>query len=588
MKESTSPRFKEFTKEQSQSERDTLATEIKEKRKTYFDRKRGVGHEISELAREAEGRRSTVEEQKKEIEAIESEIADRKRSKISEILNYFQLKKLREQLQVKTIDVGNFEEEYKKIGGVLGALEQSSDDRRELEEARNSLTEFYNGQNEKWNEYIGDLKAVDVGNVAEAYNVNFIHAIRPDFTPGSNSPLRGNVDWKTKLEIMLAFEPSISTSTIREGDSPDKMWGRMGVILKGGKVASAHGSDRNTHVDSINVRSGKTDLKRTKQDIEATLSITDYPGYNELVVENPEIAGFYICMDEREKTLPMLDLAPSEEVASALSKLETPVFVIKGGVPYKAEFDPTSKTFVAQERVRPADIKNFAPAVDKGKGQKIKERLFENSPFRIKNPEIDTVRYRAEGRKAYIEINFQNKYDKGLSDMSLVTEFPTIGSKLKYSIESGELVLHEIDSRTQKDDSQIVPLGKWFNDRLQSELTSVGVIRSTVSPDINNNEAYASEMMKNTDYLVAELDRSREKNDDKGIKYYENEINKLVSHLYGFAEQAGEMGDTETQTKAIEIASRYLGAEQFNEVIKRRIDNDGRLKISEEDLKSFE
>jgi hypothetical protein len=55
--------------------------------------------------------------------------------------------------------------------------------------------------------------------------------------------------------------------------------------------------------------------------------------------------------------------------------------------------------------------------------------------------------------------------------------------------------------------------------------------------------------------------------------------------LYGFAEQAGEFGDTETQKAALDLADAIVGVDKIEEVISKRLSPEGKFRIFEEDLK---
>lgn len=93
-----------------------------------------------------------------------------------------------------------------------------------------------------------------ISEVARKYGATFIHGILPNFTPETNSLLIPSADWKTKLQIFLAFEPTISASSIRPGDQHFNMWGRMGVILAEGEIESANDAEAGTGAFGVNQR----------------------------------------------------------------------------------------------------------------------------------------------------------------------------------------------------------------------------------------------------------------------------------------------------------------------------------------------
>ncbi|MDP2951164.1 MAG: hypothetical protein Q8N55_02145, partial [bacterium] len=98
----------------------------------------------------------------------------------------------------------------------------------------------------------------------------------------------------------------------------------------------------------------------------------------------------------------------------------------------------------------------------------------------------------------------------------------------------------------------------------------------------------------NEDYILGMEDAiirwTKFKNDVVEEKYkgqinFYNEVLKSIScHLYGFAEQAEKFKDEDARQKALALANQILPYEQYTELLKKRINDKGRFKITEKDL----
>ena len=64
-------------------------------------------------------------------------------------------------------------------------------------------------------------------------------------------------------------------------------------------------------------------------------------------------------------------------------------------------------------------------------------------------------------------------------------------------------------------------------------------------------------------------------------------LNELAMHLYGFAEQARDLGDSATAERGVALAATVMSEAEKNTLIESRIDEDGRVKITEKDLQTF-
>lgn len=127
------PQFlKQFSKQESQPERDQLAQEIREKRKNYFDVKKGIETQETEKT-----------ETLKEIKTLRDTIeAYNDESFFVKIKDFLAIKKVQAQLQGKLGQQSSVEED----------ISQAIAGRPDLDETRQMLSDFYATERKKWAE----------------------------------------------------------------------------------------------------------------------------------------------------------------------------------------------------------------------------------------------------------------------------------------------------------------------------------------------------------------------------------------------------------------------------------------------------
>jgi len=158
-----------------------------------------------------------------------------------------------------------------------------------------------------------------------------------------------------KARVVMGVEPTISVSTI-DLSGKDKENGfrtifPIGLIIGGGTMLSAYGSDAGTRADSLLVRRSQSDrnLKSIVQEnfsenigkaLEgAALEGASQKGFNEIVVENPKVAGISLDLNRlsydesaalagikqalvmgREFGMPVYDINPSGRMIDITSE----------------------------------------------------------------------------------------------------------------------------------------------------------------------------------------------------------------------------------------------------------------------------
>lgn len=176
--------------------------------------------------------------------------------------------------------------------------------------------------------------------------VFFVHTIQEDtqLRHNENSNVSADASFEDDLDIVLALEPSLSASSITPGmDEQGRVSGlwshRGGVLISGGHIAAASTHDIGTISTGIKKRHAFTDANASAEQIDAVVQAPrrsrpgDIAGYNELVIDNPEISGYFKSGARDEHgTFWMYGL----DIRAQLENLHTLYARSKGGYKYQA------------------------------------------------------------------------------------------------------------------------------------------------------------------------------------------------------------------------------------------------------------
>jgi uncharacterized membrane protein len=105
-----------------------------------------------------------------------------------------------------------------------------------------------------------------------------------------NSNIAQRATLEDDINILLSLEPSISTSSVVPGSRQGLWGGRIGVVLGGGDIRGIAQTDNGTVAGGIKMRNGEVS---SSKEIDEKVSDKGERGYNELVVNNPEVFGFF-------------------------------------------------------------------------------------------------------------------------------------------------------------------------------------------------------------------------------------------------------------------------------------------------------
>lgn len=587
--------IRQFSKEYSAEERSAAARDILEKRRAYFERKNGTSAYIAELTSQAETKKMSAEEAAMEISAVQTTIASLRTSKIDRVLHFFELKKMQRDLGIREKDSETLLEEYGSLSNQLLEAQILLQDKSELDAARERLTAFYAGQEEEWKEYLEDERVRDVRTVMQEHDAVFIHGFSGK-VPSGNSPLFQATDWKTKLKILLALEPTISTSTIKDGDTDQNMWARNGVILNGGRVNSARRSDAGTIAHGLRKREDlgpKQDIKTEIADAVENRPINDIFGHNELVVEDPQAVGLYY-EEEGKNKFETTSLAEMKDVAQ---ELKMPLYIIRKGKIFRSTID-SENTSGEESEVTIQEILGSPPAVSEEQKSKLLAEVMDDSPFAIESPEMKFVESRADGRAQYIIANWENnralfrtqKEDIRMdyqqagqkidAPVDVISNISGAYSKRIYFEKDGRLMASSVDKNFASESGKLEQ--SYYNVRMSpTEYIKIGGTTTKLGRPIVTNEDYLAGAREKIELLKNEAAREESPN---GKKDYEEWLGALSFHLRGYAEEATQHGDTETARQAEALATQSVSRETYEEILHRRVGPNGEFRITQEDI----
>lgn len=597
MEEEKTSRIKEFSKENFQDERDALANEINEIRSNYFENKEDINSQIERLSVDTKEKEDEILSLSSKVKEAGEQLQACERSLISKLINSSKTKKLRAELESNNLTKKEIEAGYIENQELKNDFHEQLENKEELGKTESLLEEFYKKQG---NEYEKDKKERDIENISSNHDVLFVHGIllNPD-SSFNNSLLRDNIDWDDKLDILLSLEPSISTSTISEGDNRSNFWAPQGVILGSGSVIDASRSDIGTQPENIKKRTRATKSIFKNIDSRIEDSIRNKSRCNELTVEKPKIAGLYY-VDNEDYNVDSLDHDKLFEISK---KRNLPVYNFMNGVPYEANYDEKNKKFVSQYEVDKKDIFENQSETSKEDLDDMVSKICKNYPFKLKDEkikeEIDCLNYFSDGEEFYIENlpktpdSYEQEYtssDKIFISGAGERKRPTRIDE-KYKIISNIVKVGKVSQYILTESGELYETGKnalngieYINstkDSMKEQITNhiaLGHFYSDLEVEIYDMKSYLNGM-ENT---IIELGNEKKQRlaEGKATRNQEEDIRNHALHLLGVSKKAEEFGDTDTQKKAIEIAEKYISRESVNEIKNRRIDDEGRVKIT--------
>jgi hypothetical protein len=620
----------------SRDERKNIQPQIDTLRSDYNTRQAEVKVDIQKNETLLVEQNEKIEIVAREVEALRTSLQEKKNSTLAKLLGFFKLdqsidprvKKASESF--KTGELGQIEtfNLAHSLNEQLTQLRQVEEDRHELDEAENVLGEFWRNQSEAWKSHEKDEQVRDVTNMCLTNNCALVHAIHPSFIPSNNSLLNPGTSWQEKFKILLALEPVVASSTVHEGDDGNaNLWCKMGVIVGGGRIQSAFPHDAATMATGIKDRDDHTD-KQTGTDLNNQISkaIDDRGnGYNEIVVQDPEYAGFFVCLDS--STNPYEDasktMADITEITKMTQEFNIPLYAMKKGKFYQTTINGDGGIGVGEETAL-ASLVNSRYDID-GRREDVIESILDGAPIkkeRVANVEANLVNCQQSGREYYWLLKakqlissgeianrettpYHRETKNGMSEggSQFVEGAPVIslGEVLKGKEKSQFFISsstffdpqinenrtdHYLNSRKWEKDGRVVVGLEYSSDN----------DKGIKNDSINSIGLIAEGKIQTVDDLIAQTKKSIDeeiKIRDEHWQKYKNEswfsddserINNAIFHLYGVGEEAGKNGDLETQTKVFEAANQLYPKDKYQEIISKRLDEQGNFHLTREEL----
>ncbi|GEM_PF-5110760 len=613
--EKPSREIQNFSKKESGEERKELVQEIKNIRKSYFEKKKRVSELETRFLEQEKG----VEEAARDIDAVGKEI-ETQNSALSEKLFSFFIQRYSAKLESLYIRKSGILEKRENLTQTLSDMRKvlreelslHAKEKEQFQNVKNTLNDFYHGELEKWQKK--EHRVRDVKNVMQKHDVLFIHAISPEYTPVENSVLRSGVGWKTKMKIALSLEPTLATSTIQEGDTKENMWHQIGFILKGGHIESMSSRDTRTmgQIGGSRTTGGSQYFRETSEE-RIELSIQRREHYNEFSVSHPKYAGLYVAIDEERQNLTMYRPSAQQnmvrEVCLFGKEIQLPVFVIKNGIPYRAEWDTKQEKVVLGNSVSKKDLFEEGRILPAQEKSDLLDEILEESPFKVESIERVFLDSRNAGRLFYVQTHARTHpelFQEGSHEES-PSDWHYSGFVIPDSPVRVLMDMPNVNSPYNEHIKLFLADGKiyrWSRGRYELEhedSTHISEIteqdnKTEISMRSGGGDTWlASGEIKNTDDYVAAIEQIIEK-----VNQWEDRpviigavwqitrtstLIRLAYHLYGYAAEARRVGDITSAEEVERFAETLVPKSKVEELVHKRIRKDGNFKVTKEDLR---
>ena len=515
------------------------------------------------------------------------------------------------------------QKEIKKKNELLARLMDSIEDKyetiNEVEEIINSdfeikeiekiVSDFYNEVLIYKKQIEAEKKERSVAEISKEKNVLFCHAMPMQIIPDTNFSQNNQLintrrfGSEEKLKIILGIEPTISVSTLNEGSQ--KLVNGFGMILNGGQVLSAYAGDAGTLLNkNIYDRRSKHDptLKTSiiQLDIKDNLDhainhtprrepisgdIVEDPsqGWNEIVVENPKVAGLYFQSDQTDSSY-----NNSLDYAIKISKdLNLPLYLLEEDKIYQKDKD---NNFI---EVNKEDIlnsnKNFLPYERKN----LIEELIDKEVFSIKKENIYSFNGYNAGKGYY---KFIKRIDAGekvsierLHENELIEEGDELIPFVDHSYAIKIIKLNEKQwelfgrenwekyKKYLKEDGSFD--AKFHGSSVWEPHFFVEFPREEMEDSISS---YIEMAGKEIERLLFITKQARLENENLGD--FPVRKKSVIYILYGVMEECQKNRDNKNYEKAKQIIEKYGSIEECENFIQKRVGENGGFKYLEEDV----
>lgn len=583
---------RKFTRREDPEGRARVAAEIRMARGEFFAEQKDLRDKVLSLEESIAQKDKTLESLTKELQETKAKLLSLEEQFLSWILKRSDKRRLGERLVSLEKAQERFEQERSDLAMALEVMKQQRVTSEGLEVARAKLQSFHEESIERINAFLEQEKRDrSIKNVIEEHNVFLVHTIQDGGVPGENSLLQPGTHWRDKFKMVFAFEPTLSSSTIRPGiDSIRQLFAStMGVLLAGGHVDFASFQDAGTRAGGFKTRHLNRDyvqnlLTPGKEEIASAIhGGSAQRGYNEFVVSNPKPVALFMAVERSgDFIFPVSDRggAPIDDFTAFAKGIQVPWYAFLDGHMYEAEqvvsefagpFGPQKvKHLKLGREITTKELTVREGPLDEAWRSQWVEDILIDPPFQERHmPEASLFYSRAYGQARYLDFA---ALEGRLPDEAI--EIPSVGCSYRYKkINGGAEVTYAIH-RPQK------------NQQASYSYTIKPTIFNSASESLGPGFGSAPEKLVTIAAYLRESERIRDeysgKEDSFGI--YREALNRLAYQTYGFAEQATAMGDETTAKSALEIASSIVARDQYQGARERRLDARNRYRLHQEDL----
>lgn len=261
---------KEASRKFLAEERNKLAQEIREQRKAQRER-------LSVIKIDSE-------EANKSPESMEGELEDKQYAKLAERQGV-EADTITERLSLSELNDQEASDERENIGQLIASSGEIKSLKAKLEDHYAKADAI---AKEKFESMQKSVEQTMIRN-----NAFIVHTFLLDerLRHNENSNIAQRATLEDDIDILLSLEPTISTSSVNPGSRQGLWGGRIGVVLGGGDIRGVAQTDNGTLTDGI--KGWRNGENSSPKEIDEKVSDKSERGYNELVVRNPEVFGFF-------------------------------------------------------------------------------------------------------------------------------------------------------------------------------------------------------------------------------------------------------------------------------------------------------
>ncbi|MEI7426106.1 MAG: hypothetical protein WCK16_04260 [Candidatus Moraniibacteriota bacterium] len=625
--------LQDFSKRYSPLKRSKVASEIWRLRKEHQENKKQIEQQNIEIQekrtkinKEIENTKTRIERIERVISGLENDVREQKSKVWNKITSLFRKEKLadEEMLEIANDKWKKAKEEIQERFALLDETQNVVLASSGLEETREELKSFYSEQAEIKSQFEEEREQRDVKKISQDKGIIFLHGLPLEGLRAMNNTSMNNPGVKTteiseeeKLKVLLGLEPTISSSAVRKDEALDRIntMYPFGVILKGGQILAAHNKDSSTLAQHIYNRKTKDVVVNDKmfenssiqsnisENIDVAMSErkhnynykeADKVDYNEIIVENPQVAGFYLNVDFTDESLlgqKMLENA-KVKVQQFCRQFNLPAFGMHKGKMHEIVNQDGEMTvdFSSLAELSLEDVVNSGRAISVQEKIAYANSVIENSPFVIETKHKENFDGFGYGRIFYDYVKRLQGGEKvqiwnGDGVKNSVDGSPEVFLSAGNNLRVTEFIDNGVSDIWDEDGGIISAYGLIRNFGFRSldgaratgkknQLDNIGVLLGGVH-----------ELIIAKREILSRLNASKFDATKVGdISVWKKQISSLLFFVYGLAEEAKKDGNDEVYAQAMSIVKEFGSVSDCEIFVRERINQNGKFQILEKDI----